>query len=69
MLKRAITVVFVFICCFIFSSCRNNEEVFHSVETEIVNGCYIEKLDNNMQSMYYYPKGDKTNERIYIVDE
>lgn len=69
MLKKANIIILVFIFCFIFSSCGNDEPGFHTVETEIVNGCYIEKLDNNMQSMYYYPKGDKTNERIYIVDE
>lgn len=36
--------------------------------TEIHEDCYIENLDNKMQSIYYYAGGDKNN-KIYIVEE
>ena len=47
----------------------SDEDTFHSVVTEIYNGCYIEDLDDDMQSIYYYPDGDESKDRIYIVDE
>ena len=47
----------------------SDENTFHSVVTEIYNGCYIEDLDDDMQSIYYYPDGDESKDRIYIVDE
>lgn len=42
---------------------------WHSVVTEIYEGCYIEDFDDNMQSIYYYPDGDEAKERKYIVEE
>lgn len=45
------------------------DNAWDTVVTEIHKGCYIECLDDNMQSVYYYPDGDETGERKYIVDE
>lgn len=47
----------------------SDEDVFHSVVTEIHKGCYIEDLDDKMQSIYYYPDADESKERVYIVEE
>ena len=57
---------FITIFSLFFSS---DEDVFHSVVTEIHKDCYIEDLDDDMQSIYYYPDGDESKDRIYIVDE
>ncbi|MBQ2828383.1 MAG: hypothetical protein IJF20_03965 [Clostridia bacterium] len=46
-----------------------SDDGWHTVVTEIHEGCYIEDLDDNMQSIYYYPDGDETGERKYIVEE
>ncbi|MBR3587990.1 MAG: hypothetical protein IKL16_00350 [Clostridia bacterium] len=46
-----------------------SDDTFHTVVTEIHKGCYIECLDDYMQSIYYYPDGDETRERKYIVEE
>lgn len=46
-----------------------DEGDFHTVVTEIYNGCYIEDLDDDMQSIYYYPDADESKDRVYIVDE
>lgn len=45
------------------------EPEFNTVVTEIHKGCYIEDLDDKMQSIYYYPDGDESKDRVYIVDE
>lgn len=57
---------FIAIFSLFFSS---DEDTFHSVVTEIYNGCYIEDLDDDMQSIYYYPGADESKDRVYIVDE
>ena len=46
-----------------------SDDSWNTVVTEIHEGCYIECLDDNMQSIYYYPDGDEANERKYIVEE
>lgn len=46
-----------------------DEGDFHTVVTEIHKGCYIEDLDDDMQSIYYYLDGNESKDRIYIVDE
>lgn len=69
-MKKTASLLLCIIMLFTLVSCGNDdEELFHSVEKEIVSGCYIEDLDDNMQSMYYYPDGDMTKERRYIVGE
>lgn len=45
------------------------EAEFNTVVTEIYNGCYIEDLDDDMQSIYYYPDSDESKDKVYIVDE
>ena len=46
-----------------------DEGDFHTVVTEIHKGCYIEDLDSNMESIYYYPDADESKDRVYVVDE
>ena len=57
---------FITILSLLFSS---DEDTFHSVVTEICDGCYIEDLDSNKESIYYYPNADESKDRVYIVDE
>lgn len=45
------------------------EAEFNTVVTEIHKGCYIEDLDSNMESIYYYPDADESKDRVYVVDE
>ncbi len=68
-MKKAITVLLTAIICFTFASCFDDEKVFGIVETKIVDGCYIEDLDDNMQSIYYYPDDDKSVQQKYIVNQ
>ncbi len=62
-----IPILFVIAILSLFFS--SDEDTFHSVVTEIHKGCYIEDLDDDMQSIYYYPDADESKDKIYIVDE
>jgi hypothetical protein len=60
-----ILLVFVSLVVILFTG----EAEFNTVVTEIYNGCYIEDLDDDMQSIYYYPDADESKDKVYIVDE
>ena len=53
----------------IADSSKSEDYWFHSVKTEIIDGCYIEDLDTDFQSIYYYPDGNEEAEPKYIVNE
>ena len=76
-IKIILSIPIVIICCvvvffvisFISLFFTPAEELYHSVVTEIHKGCYIEDLDDKMQSIYYYPDGDESKDKVYIVHE
>lgn len=64
------TVFAVFIVCAVIFiiDFYTDDNAFQTVATEIHKGCYIECLDDNMQSVYYYRNGDETQKK-YVVEE
>lgn len=44
------------------------DNTWETIVTEIHKGCYIECLDNNAQSIFYYQDGDNAKKK-YIVEE
>jgi hypothetical protein len=76
-IKIILSIPIVIICCvvvffiisFISLFFAPAEELYHSVVTEIHKGCYIEDVDCKAESIYYYPDGDESKEKVYIVDE
>lgn len=71
-IKTFLKIIFaVFIVCIVTGviDIFTGDDTFHTVVTEIYKGCYIECLDDNMKSIYYYPEGNETVERKYIVEE
>lgn len=64
------TVLAVFIVCAVIFiiDFYTSDDTFHTVIAEIHKDCYIENLDDNMQSIYYYHNGDDAQKK-YIVEE
>ncbi len=64
------TVFAVFIVCAVIFIINfyTDDNTFQTVVTQIHKDCFIENLDDNMQSIYCYPNGDEAQKK-YIVEE
>lgn len=65
---KTVFAVFV-VCAVIFIiDFYADDNTFQTVVTEIHKDCYVECLDENMQSIYYYHDGNKAQKK-HIVEE
>lgn len=65
-------VVFIALLLFIIalvSMYFSEAPTFHGVTKEVFPGCFVEHIDSDFQSIYYYPTGDKKDGKVYIVEE
>lgn len=61
--------IFLFLLA-IASICFSDESApLHSVTKEVFSGCYVEHIDSDCQSIYYYPTGNEKDGKAYIVEE
>jgi len=59
-IKTFLKIIFaVFIVCIVIGIIDffTSDNTWHAAVTEIHKNCYIEHLDDDMQSIYYYPHG------------